>query len=201
MSTDRRRLGLSLVISTVAVAAALIHLIFPKLAIDTITLYLLTIAVLPWLGQIFESITFPGGAGVKYRDLAKVENAAARVGLLAVPAETREPVYASFSQDDPNLALAGLQLELERRMKAMANAWRLDTGRKSSRQLMTSLTRAGALSQEEYSVLSDLSGLLNQAVHGASVDPAAGEWARSVGPRLLAALDERTVSRGNPPGS
>jgi len=40
-------------------------------------------------------------------------------------------------------------------------------------------------------VLSDMIGLLNAAVHGAEVDSKAADWAMEVGPRLLKALDER----------
>ncbi len=47
------------------------------------------------------------------------------------------------------------------------------------------------LSKQEYSVLGDMIGLLNSAVHGAEVDSKATDWALDVGPRLLKALEER----------
>jgi len=47
-----------------------------------------------------------------------------------------------------------------------------------------------ALSPEASATLADMTGLLNSAVHGASVDPRATNWAMSVGPRVLKALDD-----------
>ena len=47
------------------------------------------------------------------------------------------------------------------------------------------------MTEHERSVLADMVGLLNNAVHGAKVDHRAASWAIDVGPRLLKALDER----------
>jgi hypothetical protein len=59
------------------------------------------------------------------------------------------------------------------------------------RQLMQSLLASQTLSQNEVSVLNDMMGLLNEAVHGATVDQRSAEWAMEVGPQLLASLDKR----------
>jgi hypothetical protein len=47
----------------------------------------------------------------------------------------------------------------------------------------------------ERAVLSDLVALLNSAVHDATVDPEAAQWALDIGPRILQALEERASSR------
>ena len=54
------------------------------------------------------------------------------------------------------------------------------------------LGERGLLTDEERSVLADMVGLLNSAVHGVEVDPHVADWALNTGRRLLVALDRRT---------
>jgi hypothetical protein len=60
--TRQRRAGilLSIVVSSAAIALATVHLAFPSLEIDTVTIGLLVIALLPWLAPIINSIEIPG---------------------------------------------------------------------------------------------------------------------------------------------
>src|SRR5438034_7774828 len=60
-------------------------------------------------------------------------------------------------------------------------------------QLLRELSQREALDSDERAVLSDLVNLLNNAVHGATIDPRASRWAIEVGPRLLKTLDERVT--------
>jgi hypothetical protein len=48
---------------------ALIHLFYPNLKIDAITITLLLIALFPWLSPLFKSIEFPGGWKFKFREM------------------------------------------------------------------------------------------------------------------------------------
>ncbi|MDH6120351.1 hypothetical protein ABH930_004754 [Kitasatospora sp. GAS204A] len=72
-----RRQVVPLVVSTAALGIALVHVLRPDLKIDTITVVLLVVALLPWLGTLIESIEFPGGGKVQYRQL-RAETAEAR---------------------------------------------------------------------------------------------------------------------------
>jgi len=49
-------------ITTFALLIAVVHLIWPNLSVDSTTVALVVIAVIPWLGSVFKSIEFPGGA-------------------------------------------------------------------------------------------------------------------------------------------
>ena len=57
---------LQCVITIAAILIVLIHLIFPNLKIDAITITLLLIAVVPWLSPLFKSIEFPGGGNLNF---------------------------------------------------------------------------------------------------------------------------------------
>ncbi|WP_329560914.1 hypothetical protein [Kitasatospora sp. NBC_01266] len=72
-----RRQFVPLVVTTAALGIALVHVLRPDLKIDTITVVLLVVALLPWLGTLIESIEFPGGGKVQYRQL-RAETAEAR---------------------------------------------------------------------------------------------------------------------------
>lgn len=54
------------------------------------------------------------------------------------------------------------------------------------------LSERELLSQQQRSVLADMIGLLNAAVHGGDIDDRAAEWALDVGPRLLNTLEAKT---------
>lgn len=64
-----------LLVTGVALAAAAVHLIWPRLKLDGIIVALLIVAVLPWLGAVFESLELPGGWKVQYREIQQQLNA------------------------------------------------------------------------------------------------------------------------------
>lgn len=185
-----------LVISLVALLVALAHLLFPTLAIDGITVMLLAIAVIPWLGPLFKAIELPGGLKVEYQDLLKAERKAEEAGLLAPAAKSPgQPrhVYAfeSVAENDPNLALVGLRIEIESRLRDIAESKGIKSENKSAGRLLRELRERGYLSQSESSVIADLLPLLNRAAHGALVDERGSQWALDSGTRILQALEER----------
>jgi hypothetical protein len=56
-------------ITAVAVALAVVRLVWPDLRIDAVCLALLVVAALPWFYAILESAEFPGGLKVSFRRL------------------------------------------------------------------------------------------------------------------------------------
>lgn len=66
---DRSHRIAPLLITVGCVALAVVRLARPDLTIDTITLVLIAIAAIPWLGNIIESFELPGGPKVTYRRL------------------------------------------------------------------------------------------------------------------------------------
>jgi hypothetical protein len=60
---------LALAISVAALLIAAVHLVWPGLEIDAVTLVLLAIAAVPWLAPIFKSIELPGGWKFEYQQI------------------------------------------------------------------------------------------------------------------------------------
>ena len=176
-----------------ALLIALVHVLFPGLAIDAITLVLIVIAVIPWLAPLFKTLELPGVVKVEFRELQKLAEKAESAGLLAPMEAASRPEYAfqTVAARDPNLALAGLRIELEKRLVQLAEKHGIGTSMQGLRRLLRELSSTGILGEDESSVLDDLTHLLNSAVHGASVDARATDWAMDVGPQLIQAIEEK----------
>lgn len=190
MKITRIRIG----ISVISVLIIVLHISFPDLDIDGVTLGLVILAVIPWLAPIFKSLEFPGGWKVEFQDLIKVQNDADKAGLLSPISEQEAMPEYSFqviAEDDPNLALAGLRIEIEKRLQSIAASQHIRINTRGVGGLMRKLYETGTLSQSEYDVLADMIGLLNAAVHGAEVDKRAVNWAMETGSRLLKSLDSK----------
>jgi hypothetical protein len=183
-------------ITLLALVIAIVHLIWPGIRIDAITVTLIVVAVLPWLSSLFKSIELPGGLKIEYQELEQIEERARNAGLLTEEATKTTENYAfqTVATTDPNLALAGLRIELEKRLIKLAESRDLKATRQGINTLLVDLNRRELIGGSERALLSDLAELLNSAVHGAVVEPSAAEWALDIGPQILRALDERAVS-------
>lgn len=184
-------------ITLAAVGVAAAHIFFPALAIDSITAALLLFAVLPWLQPLFKSVELPGGLKVEFQDVEKVAARAEDAGLLQAPL-SRQPQRYSFqrvAETDANLALAGLRIELERRLDMLARAHGYEGSARGIGNLLKYLNSRELINAAERRVLSDLVDLLNAAVHGAVVEPEAAAAALDIGPRILESLEQRAASR------
>lgn len=180
------------VISCVAFAIATLHMVWPSLNIDSITIALLIVAVLPWFGQLFKSLEFPGGWKVEFKEFAQAERKANAAGLLSGQVNPEiQYSYQLVADEDANLALAGLRIEIEKRLVRIACSYGLNYENSSAGRLLRLLAKENVLNRQEQSVLSDMMGLLNSAVHGAQIDNRTADWVMEVGPKLLASLDEK----------
>ena len=204
-STDTKPVSIPLkrlrqVVSLGALLLALAHIIWPQLAIDAVALALIVIAILPWLAPLVKSLELPGGWKVEFQDLQKAASRAETAGLLAAEPSQKEADFSfqSIASRDPNLALAGLRIEIEKRLSQLADIHALNSRRPMGvGQALRALAQAEVLTNEERSILADMVNMLNSAVHGAEVDSRAAAWAIDVGPRLLTSLDERVVEAQN----
>jgi hypothetical protein len=177
---------------TLGMAAA--RIVYPSINIDGITLALIGIALAPWLAPLIKTLELPGGVKIQLQDLQRASARAESMGLLAPPEETPpegEAAVQSIAHQDPNLALAGFRIEVEKRLKRLASAHGLPAWNMDAEQLLQCLSEKSVLKPEENSVLRDMINGVSAAVHGAKVDTRAADWALNVGPRLLKALDNR----------
>jgi hypothetical protein len=111
------------VLTVGALVVAVVHVSRPQLAIDGVTLALIGVALLPWARTFLESLELPGGFKVQYRHVQSagqaLVDAAAEVQPLGEvgPVPPERPAYLEVASSDPNLALVGLRIELEKRLR------------------------------------------------------------------------------------
>jgi hypothetical protein len=174
-----------------ALAIAATRMLWPDSPIDAITLGLLVVAVLPWLSTLIKSAELPGGFKIEFQDVqaagAKVTESQADAHTLT---PTPAPSHIDMSERDPNLALVGLRIEIEKRLRALAERHGLDDTPSISR-IVLQLRDLGVLNDPSVSGLQELVMAGNQAAHGASVDPRAAAWAIDYGPQVLAVLERK----------
>lgn len=110
-------------ITVVALAIGVLHFVMPELGVDGVIVILLVCAIVPWLFPILRSVELPGGLKFEFRDLQKAEDGARKAGLISTSEEVR-PNYSFLAivDSDPGLALAGLRIEIEKRLRFMAES-------------------------------------------------------------------------------
>lgn len=192
-------------ITTISLILALIHVAFPELAIDATTLVLIFIAVVPWILPFVQSIDIPGVGKITLKDAKAatsklvqfVTPATAKVGVTGSRTEVRALIgeeeignlWAIFNTD-PNLALVGFRIEIERRVRRIARQAGLRVENVPLRQLIRELIERGIVPSEVASGILEIVALGNQAAHGATVDEGAARWVLDVGPSVLLKLEE-----------
>lgn len=180
--------AVKVIISLIALALIAAHLIWPQLTVDAITLGLLVVAILPWLSTVIESAKFPGGWEVKFRDLqAAGAKIAQEKTSIAKPKSLDE--FLQVATGDPNLALVGLRIEIEKRLRRLAAQTQIPD-RMPLTRMFSELYQRGLLKESVFGALQEIVRSGNSAAHGASVEPAVLDWALSTGPEILAVLDE-----------
>lgn len=182
----------SLLLSALALLLALLHLLLPQIRIDPVTLFLMGVALLPWLAIVLRSIEIPGGWKFEFRDRLKAASLEIeQAGLLAKQTKAIKKKAELIEDEDPNLSLVRLRIELEKRLRRVAESHNMKNEHMGFKELMRALFEKKIVTGEEYMALVNITGLLNAAAHGTEVGSVGSAWAIDIGPRLLAGLEKR----------
>lgn len=189
-------------ISVIAIILTVVHIIFPKLNIDLITVFLLALAIIPWLESLFKSVELPGGLKFEFQDLERIELEAKEAGLLNNEISEKEEGYnydypfIELAKTNQSLALVSLRIEIEKRLRLIAEKYSIDANRNSMSRILKILSQKGILSPQEDSTIRDMIYTLNQAAHGVDFDERTAEWIIDNGPQIVYSLDSKINSRG-----
>ena len=182
-----QNLWLKIGISSVAGLLIVARLIWPDVKIDVISIGLFVVALIPWMTSLVESMKFPGGWEIKLRD---IEEAAKKVTEMRPVAEDAElPKFMAVAEQDPNLALVALRIEVEKRLRALAEKHSIASTGPLSR-LIQELQRKEVLNRAAFHGLQEIVVAGNRAAHGASVEPSLTDWSFTNGSVILSILDD-----------
>jgi hypothetical protein len=206
---------LKAIISLGGIGVILLRIYYPDLKIDAITLGLIIVVVLPWLSELIESAKFPGGWEVKFRDVSaagqKVTKSVPPPGG-AGPSDGSPPrppsplpptppspasAFLLVWDQDSNLALVGLRIEIESRVRKLAKEKGMVPSRPLT-ELLRQIRQEQLLPEDMVNGLYDLVEAGNKAAHGARVQEGIATWAREEAPKILSALDDQLKKLGMP---
>jgi hypothetical protein len=193
--TEKRIIQLS--ISTIGVLFILGHLIWPEIKIDGITVLFIVIIIIPWLAPVFKSFELPGGIKVEFHDLQKATKKLEESGLLNTRPDSRNrQEHSKYSflnvvDIDSNLALSGLRMEIESRLKDLAVKNSITIDKQGINQITRQLSEHGILSIKESSAILNILPILNEAAHGQNIDSQTHKWVIEIGPQILDSLEAR----------
>jgi len=190
-------------ITSVGVLAGLTHLVFPDIKVDAIFVTLIIIAIIPWLTPLFKSVELPGGIKVEFQDLKKLEVEAKKAGLineepLQEKQETNSDTYSfiEIAEKNQELALVGFRIEIEKRLRSLADKYSIVSNRFSINRLIDTLAENEIITLAEKNSLKDIIGTLNFAAHGIAYDERNANWVIENGPKILESLDAKLEIRG-----
>lgn len=183
-------------VSLGALALLLLRVLAPELRIDAASLGLFVLAALPWSSERIKSAQLPGGMGVKLRE---VKDAGDKLMEGAGPrAESgTDPLSAHPGNPDPNLALVGLRIDIERRLRTLADRKGLQ-GTQPLSSLVEGLRGLGMLDEPADHGLRALIAAGDRAAHWARVEPGVRDWTIAHGPRILRLLDAKLKGHAPP---
>jgi hypothetical protein len=147
----------------------------------------LSIAIVPWVVTFIEKLSLPGGFELVMTKAANRVDAAH-----TVPDEKDIDAFKYLSGNDPNMAIALLRIQIERRLREIAEHVMIEPdsrGRpRTLRTLAEELAKQGAISKDALALIYDLMPVMNEAVHGTQLNADASTFALEYGPKILAML-------------
>ena len=174
----------------------LVHLFCPNIVIDSVAIILLVLAFLPWIIESIKSIELSGIGKLELvgKDkMEKIDKKAQDAGISEMHDSVLDKYrFYSLRYDDPRLALAGLRIQLEDYLRRLAEKSSI-TEHSGLRQLVDVLYRHQNISNDEKSLLEDILGILNNAVHSklGKYDSDSFDWVFDMGMKLLISLEKR----------
>jgi len=206
-------------ISFGAIILLLVHMFWPSLGIDLTSIALLIVAVFPFSASLLKqlassgvkSLELPGGIKIELaetkaatdkiiRGWANIELSGFTVkatGAVSEPDTTKTTVptedpiatIREVSNTDPNLSLVAFRIEIEKRIRKIAESYQLQSHRTSLGKLIRELQNKTILPPEVSGGLMDLVAIGNRAAHGVEVEPGAAEWVLDFGASIILKLD------------
>ncbi|KAB2934594.1 MAG: hypothetical protein F9K24_02125 [Leptonema illini] len=195
-----KRYGILFFISLHGYFLIVMHYFFQK-DVSYAAVIAIAIAVAPWILTIIRRLELPQGWAVEFRveeELREIQERAIKSGLV----KENQKTGASYSfqtvlDTDHRLALAGLRIEIESRLRKIADSYGINTNHKGVGHLIRDLSNKGSITEEQIAVIRDLLGLLNRAIHADDIDLTSAQWAANEGAALLNGLDRLAASRAD----
>jgi hypothetical protein len=188
----------ALLTSLVCGTLIILHGVYPQFMVDTTTDVLVLIMILPWLIPYVKTVKFPGGGEIDFKDEAQHIKSLVKKSKISKVVTLREehvaqpqlkPTYTDLVMVDPNLALASLRIDIERKLRGIAIKKGLPVEKESIKDLLKVLSLKRILGHSESETLSLITNVCNRAVHTEKIDTATALRILDLGKSVLSYLD------------
>ncbi len=93
------------------------------------------------------------------------------LGLAPSPSGLNIQYYENIAEEDPNLALAGVRIELENMLRNLAKGFKVKTNNtNTSNKLAEILYKRGCITEKQYKLIMSVINLCNMAIHGLEIN-------------------------------
>lgn len=191
---------IKITISLLATALLFYHLFIKKLELDPTILFFIFLIFLPWILSIIKSIEF-FGLKIELKDAQSATNKLTQASVMIntphrkqvttkikSTVSTSSPELKILSEYDPNLALVGIRIELEKRIRKIGEKYEINH-HIPLLKLVKMLSDKGVFTYEIMNGLIELIGLGNKAAHGVKVSKEASDWVISKSEEIITLLD------------
>lgn len=177
----------------------LLRILKPELNIDSISVMLIILALVPWFIQYIKSLEINGLGKVELiteDQKQAIQKNADEAGILTGTKEneiSNNYTFYNLRYEDPKLALAGLRIELESTLIKLVEKNSLDGQRFGLNKITNILSKNNIITSGESSLIYDISGVLNRAVHSqlGEYNSETFDWVFDVGLKLLDSLGKK----------
>ena len=187
---------LSILISIICGALIIIHAIFPQFLIDTITIALVVILIVPWILPYVSTLKLPGGTEVIFKEeVQRLERLSEKSEITKVevdhltPISEVEPTRWDLFKFDPNLALASLRIDIEKILREISSQKNLPVERTPLRIILTNLHLKEIIGHSEFETLNLIIDICNKAVHAENVDASTASRILDIGESTIKYLN------------
>lgn len=191
---------LKIIITITAVGLATVHIIFPKINIDNITVILIGMALIPWVEPLFKSVGLPGGISFRFQELEILENEAKKAGLITPDDYNNESVtlspdyeFLEIADKNPELALPSLRIEIEKKLRSIATSNKIITANLSATGILKQFEQKNILNQNESSVLKKMLSFLDKAANETVNKKRLSDWVLENGPSIIKNLEKKII--------
>jgi hypothetical protein len=216
---------LKYLISFGAVFLLILHVFWPSLGIDITAIALLFVAALPFSSALLKALASYGVKNLEVPGVIKIELAEAKAATdkivrgwasgklpaykitasatesepdsadTQIPSEDPIASIREVANTDPNLSLVAFRIEIEKRIRQIAESYQVGGDRTPLGKLIRELQNRQLLPPEVSAGLMDLVAIGNRAAHGAEVEPSAADWVLDFGSSIILQLDNILKNR------
>ncbi len=182
-----------LIFSLTFFVMAIIYTFFKNIKIDATTIVLVLMIFLPWIVKYLKSLELNGIGKIELISEEERQRLNEKVNKIENNNNSIEIEEKYLNFDDMKLSLAALRIDIEEKLQKIAQKNQLNANRYGIMKLSSLLYDHGCINNSEYTIIKDIIGILNKAVHSRLEDYDLKSYNSiiKIASKLISSLDEK----------